>query len=343
MRHYRIYFEIMTRREAIKQGSTAALALTLPISLHNFKNYNAMNTTNKFDVIIIGGSYSGLSAAMTLGRSLRNVLIIDSGSPCNRQTPHSHNFITHDGSKPSEISQKAKEQVLKYDTVHFLNDKALTGTKTGQNFRVTTEAGQEFIAKKLIFATGIKDIMPDIEGFSNCWGITIVHCPYCHGYEIKHKKTGIFANGERAFHLSPMVKNLTEDLTILTSGKANFSPEELAKFKENKIKVVEKEILEIEHSEGQIKNVVFADKSKMDFEAVYAAIPFKQHSDIPEKLGCELTDLGYIAVNPMGKTTVEGTFACGDNCTFIRSVANAVASGNMVGAIVNMELSNEQF
>lgn len=302
-----------------------------------------MNTTKKFEVIIIGGSYSGLSAAMTLGRSLRSVLIIDSGLPCNRQTPHSHNFITQDGATPSEISQKAKSQVLKYDTIHFIEDKAIKGMKTGHSFHIHTESGKEFEAKKIIFATGIKDIMPKIKGLSDCWGISVVHCPYCHGYEIKNKKTGMIANGETAFHLAPMVRNLTDELTILTNGKAEFDSQQLSKLNKNNIRIIEKEITEIEHENGYIKNIVFRDNSIEHFKATYAAVPFKQNSDMPELLDCELNEQGYIQVDMMGKTTVEGLFACGDNTTRIRSVANAVASGNMVGAMINMELSNEQF
>jgi thioredoxin reductase len=302
-----------------------------------------MNTKKKFEVIIIGGSYSGLSAAMTLGRSLRSVLIIDSGLPCNRQTPHSHNFITQDGATPSEITQKAKSQVLKYDTVRFIEDKAIKGIKTDHSFHIHTESGKEFEAKKIIFATGIKDIMPEIKGLSDCWGISVVHCPYCHGYEIKNKKTGIIANGETAFHLAPLARNLTDNLSILTTGRAEFNPEQLSKLKKNNIKVIEKKITEIEHKNGHIKNVVFNDNSKEQFEATYAALPFQQHSDIPELLGCELNEQGYIQVDTMHKTTVEGLFACGDNCSRMRSVANAVASGNTVGAIINMELLNEQF
>lgn len=333
----------MTRREAIKQGGIAALALTLPISITSLKKYNEMSSTKKFEVIIIGGSYSGLSAAMTLGRSLRNVLIIDSGLPCNRQTSHSHNFITQDGATPNEISQKAKSQVLEYNTVSFIEDKAVKGRKKDNNFYILTESGKEFTAKKLIFATGITDIMPPIKGLSDCWGISVVHCPYCHGYEIRNKKTGIIANGERAFHLAPMVKNFTNNLSILTIGKAEFNSEQRLKINKNDIKIIEKEITEIEHENGYIKNIIFNDNSKEHFEAAYIALPFKQHSDIPELLDCKLNEQGYIQVDMMHKTTIEGVFACGDNCTRIRSVANAIASGNMVGAVVNMELSNEQF
>src|SRR5690606_19045950 len=111
---------------------------------------------NEFDVLIIGGSYAGLSAAMALGRSLREVLIIDSGLPCNHQTPHSHNFITQDGEKPELIASKAKQQVLAYRHVRFHNGLAVSGRKTDDGYLITTESGETFSAKKLIFATGLK-------------------------------------------------------------------------------------------------------------------------------------------------------------------------------------------
>src|SRR5690606_20068845 len=116
--------------------------------------YNRMADNKSFEVIIVGGSYAGLSAAMALGRSLRHVLIIDSGLPCNRQTPHSHNFLTQDGKTPKEISTLAKKQVEKYKTVKFHNGRATGGLKSADGFEITTDTGDKFTAKKLIFATG---------------------------------------------------------------------------------------------------------------------------------------------------------------------------------------------
>ena len=302
-----------------------------------------MQATNNFDVIIVGGSYAGLAAAMSLGRSLRKVLVIDSGKPCNRQTPHSHNFLTQDGKTPSEISAIAKSQVLAYETVSFIDDKAVGGSKNENGFSVSTATGATYTAKKVVFATGIKDIMPNIKGFAECWGISVVHCPYCHGYEIRNKKTGIIANGERAYHLAPMVNNLTKDIRMLTNETASFSSEQLSKLKDNNIDVVEKKIVEVEHENGYVNNIVFEDGSKEKYDALYAALPFIQHSDIPNALGCELNEEGYIQVDGMYKTTIEGVFACGDNSIKMRSLVNSVASGTMVGAVINMELVKEQF
>ncbi len=296
-----------------------------------------------YDVIIIGGSYAGLSAAMALGRSMKKVLIIDSGQPCNRQTPHSHNFITQDGEKPAVIAAKAKEQVLRYETVTFVSTVASAGRKTEKGFTVVTKDGEEFTAEKLIFASGIKDLMPGIEGFSQCWGISVIHCPYCHGYEFRGKRTAVMANGEKAFHLSSLVSNLTDDLTILTLGKSDFDDRQISALNKRGIKIIENEITEIEHENGHVKNIHFRGAEKMKFDAVYAVVKFEQHSDIPASLGCELTETGHIKIDAFQQTTVEGVYACGDNSSALRTVANAVYSGNLAGSMVNRKLTEERF
>ncbi|MBT0607366.1 NAD(P)/FAD-dependent oxidoreductase [Aequorivita echinoideorum] len=302
-----------------------------------------MKQQKDFDVLIIGGSYSGLSAALALGRSLRHVLILDAGQPCNRQTPHSHNFITHDGETPRNISEKAKEQVLNYPTVIFQEDFVVSGKKTAAGFEVETEKGNNFRGKKLIFATGVKDIMPNIEGFSDCWGISAIHCPYCHGYEFKNAKTGIMANGERAFHIAALVRNLTKELTILTQGKAEFTEEQFQKLKKNRIKINEIPLQSISYENGYMKSVHFADGKEENFKAVYAALPFEQSINLPVALGCELTEIGHLKVDFLQKTTIPGIFACGDNASPMRSVAYAVATGNIAGAMANNELCVADF
>ena len=302
-----------------------------------------MTDHKKFDVIIIGGSYAGLSSAMALGRALRNVLIIDSGLPCNRQTPHSHNFITQDGEKPGIIAEKAKAQVLKYDTVKFLNDHAINGKKTENGFEITTKSGEIFETKKLVFATGVKDIMPDIKGFSECWGISVIHCPYCHGYEVKNEKTGILANGNVAYHYAQLIRNLTKDLTIFTNGKAEFTQEQQNKLTRHNIPIIEKEIACIKHENGNIRKIVFRDDSTFELKAIYSRPDFEQHCKIPETLGCELTEQGLLKVDMFQKTTVKDIFACGDSASPMRSVAYAVATGNIAGSMLNNGMTEEEF
>lgn len=305
--------------------------------------YKDMDTHTQYDAIIIGGSYAGLSAAMALGRSLRNVLVIDSGKPCNATTPYSHNFLTQDGVAPGLISEVARRQVEHYDTVHFVNDLAVKGNQNDNGFEITLQSGATVAGSKLIFATGIKDLLPEIPGFSDCWGISVIHCPYCHGYEFRQQKTAILANGDRAFHLSMLVNNLTKELTVLTNEQADFTPEQREALTKHGINIIEQEIREIVHDAGNIRNVRFANNEELVLDAMYAAVPFEQSTSIPMSLGCQLDESGYLITDPFQKTGVPGIFACGDNTVRMRSVANAVSSGNTAGAVVNMELTLERF
>lgn len=299
--------------------------------------------SSKFDVIIIGGSNSGLSAAMALGRALRNVLIIDAGKPCNRQTPHSHNFLTQDGKTPAEISSIAKAQVAQYDTVSFLSGFAVEGKKTDSSFEIITEKGEIFQSKKLILATGVKDIMPEIPGFAECWGISVIHCPYCHGYEVRNQKTGIMANGDFGYEFGKLITNWTEDLTIFTNGKSTLTDEQADKLTARRVQIIESELERIEHTYGNLEQLIFKDGSQIELKALYAKADFVQSSDIPLELELEMTDHGHIKVDNFQRTNIPGVYACGDSTTMFRSVAYAVATGNMIGAVCNKELIDEEF
>lgn len=298
--------------------------------------------SKSFDVVIIGGSYAGLSAALALGRSLRSVLIIDSGEPCNRFTPHSHNFLTQDGKAPHEIASVGRQQVEKYETVSFHQGVAAHVDQTPDGFAVKTPEGAIFGAGKIILATGIRDIMPDIKGFAACWGISIIHCPYCHGYEVRRERTGVLSNGDAAFHIAKLVSNLTDQLTIFTNGKASFTDEQATQLKKHNIPIIETEIEEIEHDEGHVQRVVFRDRREIQVKAIYATLPFEQHSGIPRELGCQLNEQGLIEVDLMQKTSVPGVYACGDN-SGMRAVSVAVAAGTRAGAVANFEFIEEAF
>jgi thioredoxin reductase len=300
-------------------------------------------TTSVLDVIIIGGSYAGLSAAMALGRSRRQVLVIDSGKPCNRQTPHSHNFITHDGATPAAIAALAKEQVLQYPSITFLTDTATHAAQQEDQFIITTASGQQYRGDKLLFATGLKDNMPAIPGFAACWGISVLHCPYCHGYEVREEKTGILAQGDGAFEMVKLILNWTADLTVFTNGPANFTPEQEAQLTAHQVRVITKPITHFQQEKGQIQEVVFEDGSRESITAMYARPPFTQHSDLPALLGCNIDEMGFITVDEFQQTNVPGIYAAGDNTTRLRAVSAAIGGGGKAGAFINHALIQERF
>ncbi len=301
-----------------------------------------MQQHSHFDVLVVGGSYAGLSAAMALGRSLRKVLIVDSGLPCNRQTPHSHNFLTQDGVPPAQIAALALKQVLRYNSVEHLRDRVVTVSQQDKGFSATTAEGRRMSAGRVLFATGVKDIMPATPGFAECWGISALHCPYCHGYEVRNRKTGILANGETAYELCRLLQHWTDQLTLFTDGPAAMSEEQRAMTGALNIPIVEKNIEELQQQAGRISAIRFKDGSCEDLEVLYARVPFEQHCPIPAQIGCAMTEQGHIEVDFLQKATVEGVFAAGDNTTPFRTVSLAVSGGTVAGAAINKELIEEE-
>lgn len=302
-----------------------------------------MTANKQFDVIIIGGSYSGLAAGMALGRALKEVLIIDSGKPCNVQTPRSNNFLTQDGNTPQEIAIIAKQQLEKYNTITFFKGLATDVRKTANSFEIQVASDETFSAKKLIFATGIKDLLPDIDGLAACWGISVLHCPYCHGYEVRNEKTGILGNGEQGYELAKLIFNWTNDLTLFTNGSSTLTGEQAQSLKNKGIKIIEKEAERLEHLNGYAHNIIFKDGTKSFLKAIYTRSLLEQHCQLLELLGCELTEEGYVIVDSFQETTINGVFASGDNVSRMRTIANAVAMGTAAGMTVSKKMIFEEF
>lgn len=302
-----------------------------------------MTAHQQFDVIIIGGSYSGLAAGMALGRALKKVLIIDNGKPCNRQTPHSHNFLTNDGKTPAEIATLSKNQVEKYNTVTFFSGLTINGKKTASGFEIHVASGEMFDTSKIIFATGIRDMLPGIDGLSACWGITALHCPFCHGYEVRNEKTGVLGNGTDGYELASLISNWTNALTLFTNGPSTLTAGQTAKLEEHEIKITETAVEKLEHTNGYLHQILFKDGSRSPVKAVYIRSPFRQVCQLPESLGCALTADGYIQVDAFQATSVPGVYACGDNTAKTRTVANAVAQGTTAGMTVSKQLIAEKF
>jgi thioredoxin reductase len=297
---------------------------------------------NQFETIIIGGSYAGLSAAMALGRASRNILVIDSGKPCNAPTPHSHNFLTRDGETPAAISTTAKEQALKYPTVTFLDGTVTAVEKTGDGFAVKLVNSAIFNAKKLLLSTGIIDIMTEIEGLADCWGKTVIHCPYCHGYEFKGLKTAVLANGDAAMHYALLLRQWTKELTFFTNGPAMFSDEEKAKLKQHDIAVIETKVERLVQTDGNLEAIITDDGVTHNFQVMY----YRPDFELPEfvqNLNLKTDDFGFIKTDDMIQTSVKGIYAAGDCMSMMRAVANAVAAGNKAGAMINRDLSMESF
>ena len=291
------------------------------------------------DFIIIGGSYAGLSAAMSLGRARCRVLVLDAGQPRNRTTPHAHNLLLHDGDAPAELAARARQQVAAYPTVQFLEARATTAEKLPDGtFRVATAAHGTFEAPTLLLATGLRDELPPIPGFAECWGTSIIHCPYCHGYEVADQPTGLWLNGDAVGHMTKLLLNWTRELTVFTNGPATFGAEVRAQLAAYGIGLEETPVAALLHTGPQLNGLGLADGRALALPVLYAGLPRHQASDLPALLGCEMDEQNLLRVDDQNQTTVPGVYALGDNCTMLHQLANAIGVGNRLGAMLSRDL-----
>ncbi len=292
-----------------------------------------------FDVIIIGGSYAGLSAALALGRARRSVLVLDSRRPRNRFTPQAHNLLLHDGDAPADLAARARQQVAAYPTVQLLEAQATAAEKRPDGtFAIATEAQGTFLARRLLLATGLRDELPPVPGFAECWGKSVIHCPFCHGYEVADQPTGIWNNGDEVKHQVAMLLNWSRALTVFTNGTATFGPEVRELLKARNIEVVETPVVELLHTSGQLTGLRLADGRTQPLPVLYARLPAHQASLLPQQLGCEVTEQQLVRIDEGHRTTVPGVYAAGDCCSALPQLALAIAAGNLAGANLSKEL-----
>lgn len=292
------------------------------------------------EVIIIGGSYAGLSAAMSLGRARRQVLVIDGGLPRNRFTPHAHNLLLHDGDSPAALAARARLQVAHYPTIQLLQAQATAAERLPDGtFRITTTQHGAFTARYLLLATGLRDELPTVPGFAECWGKSVIHCPYCHGYEVADQPTGAWVNGDDAHHLATLLPNWTRDLTIFTNGPATFGDDLRQQLAAQQIALDETPITALEHEQGQLRALHLADGRRHPLPVLYARLPLHQASKLPAQLGCALAKQApLLQLDAQYRTSVPGVYAAGDNCVPVSQLAQAIAAGNMAGAAISREL-----
>jgi thioredoxin reductase len=295
------------------------------------------------DVIIVGGSSAGLSAALLLGRSRRDVVVFDDGQPCNRFSHASHGFLTRDGIPPHELLQIAREQLRPYTTIEVRPETVSHIAAIEGGFRVETGTGTSLSARKVLLATGIKDILPPVKGIEAFWGMSVFHCPYCDGWEVRDQPIVVYGSGESAFHKTMLLWNWSSNLTLCNGGEGEISQEKRELLSKNGITIIETPISHLDGQDGQIDQIVFADGTTLKCKAIFIQ-PTPQHrTPFAHDLGCTVTEQNMIQVDNLGRTSVPGIYAAGDLAQSMRSVALSVAQGATAGAGINYDLIVEDF
>lgn len=299
----------------------------------------------RYQVIIIGGSYAGLSAALTLVRSLRTVLVIDDGNPCNKQVPIAHNLIGHDGQTPGEIKKSTKESLSSYPDFYWCTGTARHIEKKSASFAVKTKEGNTFIGHKILFASGLRDIFPKIKGFEACWGKSIFSCPYCDAYELRNGQVALLGNGKKGYEMAMLIKHWCQKVTLFSNGTTQLNDKQARKLAKLEIPVIESEIQEIYHTNGQLSTIdCLTPKTnrQQHFDAAFAVLDHEQRSTLPQSLGCKTLKGGHIKIDKFHQTTIKGVYAAGDCCSLFRSIASSIADGNKTGAFINQQLIKEK-
>jgi len=291
---------------------------------------------DRYDVIIIGGSYAGMSAALQLVRARRSVLVIDTGTPRNRNSLAAHGFIGQEGLHPADIASQARTELMRYPTLTWVENKAVSARvlEEGTSFDVGCEDGRTFTANRLVLAYGVTDTLPSIDGLAERWGRSVFHCPYCHGYELYEGNIGVIGCSDDGGAGQALLLCDWGRITLFCSNPDSIDPEQRERLGECGVVIESERILHVEDA----ATVALEGGRKIALDALFLLPHSILSSDIAEQLGCELMDAGCITADSAKQTTVPGVFTCGDAGRMAGSIALAVGEGALVGVAVHRSL-----
>jgi len=294
----------------------------------------------QYDVIVVGGSFAGLSAAMYAARGRREVLVIDAGQPRNRFAEHSHGFFGQDGRSPSDILDEARGQLLAYPAVKIIDGRAGQAAVAGNGFEVRMENGEGFGATRLVLATGVRDILPDVPGLAEQWGKTVLHCPYCHGYEVAGGPLGVLATGPMSLHQAELISDWG-DVTLFANGLFEPDAGQAQALETRNIRFEPDRVTEVQADGSGGLVVRLGGGRGASMRALFTAPRNMMASPLAGQLGCAFSEgpLGRaIVVDDKQQTSVPGLFAAGDAARLMHNIAFAVSGGAMAGVAAHQSL-----
>ncbi|MFG3496434.1 NAD(P)/FAD-dependent oxidoreductase [Streptomyces sp. NPDC047928] len=294
------------------------------------------------DVLVVGGGAAGLSAAVTLARSRRSVLVVDSGEPRNAPAAGVHGFLSRDGIPPGELLREGRAEVVRYGG-RVVTDRAVTARGDSGSFLVDTASGRRYAARRLLVTTGLTDRLPDIAGLRERWGKDVLHCPYCHGWEVRDEPVGILATGPLTVHQALLFRQLTSEVTVFTHTADDLADEEWEQLAARGIAVVDGEVVAVDAEDDRLTGVRLASGRRVPLRALAVAPRLEARDGVLTGLGlaAEEHPMGvghHVASGPGGLTAVPGVWVAGNVTDPMAGVPVAAAAGVQAGAAVNADL-----
>jgi thioredoxin reductase len=294
------------------------------------------------EVIVVGGGAAGLSAALVLGRARRRTLVVDDGAPRNAPSPEAHSFFTRDGTPPSELLRIARSQLEPYTTVRFCEGRAVAARPVDDGFVVDLADGTQHRTRRILLATGVLDELPEIEGLRERWGRSVLHCPYCHGFEVRDEPIALLATGAQAMDMAPLLLQWSRQLIVVSNGPCGLTPEERERLARHGVDVIETPIARLEGDDA-LERIVFADGRSERRRALFVRPAQKVRGEIVGQLGCALTEAGLLHTDAECRTSVPNVFAAGDASTPMQQIVAAAAAGALAAGMINRDLVKADF
>ena len=299
------------------------------------------NGSTFFDALVVGGGAAGLSAALALGRATRHVLLATDGPTRNAPSHAAHNVFTRDGTPPADLIRVGLGQLAPYD-VTVRNERVSDAERTADGFVVTFASGDRIRTRGLVLAIGVRDVLPETPGFRELWGTGVFHCPYCHGWEVAGRPLALYGQGEKALHLSRLIRGWSRDLVLFTDGPSELSDEDRNRIEQNGI-VVREERVERLLGSHDLDGVVLEGGEVVARAGLFLSPKQELRSDLPHRLGCAITADGRVEADSVGRTAVPKLFVAGDAGPNPQSVSVAASSGMLAGVFLNHELLADEF
>jgi len=308
-----------------------------------------MTSRTEYDVIVIGGSAAGLSGALALVRSRRSVLVIDDGTPRNAPADGVHNFLTRDSAPPREIYAIGRQEVIGYGG-EIVDGTVVTARRDDDGFTVGLADGTTYRARRLLVTTGLTDVLPDVPGLAERWGKDVLHCPYCHGWEVRDRAIGVLATSAMALHQAQLFRQLSDDVTLFLHTAPDPSDEQWEELAARGIAVVQGKVEQVEVEDDRLAGVRLEGGSVVPRDALVVQTTARARSDFLADLGLEPTALESngvvigtaVPVDAMGSTQVPGVFAAGNVTAPMAQVMASAAAGVTAGAGINLDLITEE-
>ena len=297
----------------------------------------------RVDVLVMGGGAAGLSAGICLARSRRSVLVVDEGRPRNAPADGVHNLLGHEGISPRELLRRGRADLASYGG--SLREAAVVDLRGAKgDFTASLDDGSTVRARRVVLAGGVVDRLPDVPGLAGRWGTDVLHCPYCHGWEVRDRRIGVLAGAVMPTHQAQLFRQLSDDVTLFRQGQP-LTAEELGAVEARGIRVVDDEVVGLDVRDDRLTGVVLATGEVVPVDALAVQTRLVTRADAAARLGVEVAELPFgsqVTVDARGETTVPGVWAAGNVAQPMAQVGASAAHGTQVGAMVNMDLIEDE-